>query len=145
MDACNVKVLTDLSGKKALVTGGSRGVGLATARLLAQAGADVGISYHSREAAAQSAVEELQGFGVRAWAEGGDVSNPEVVARLFGRVDSEFGGIELFVANAGIWPAEDVAVEDLTMDRWERTLSVNLTGVFRTTQEALKRYYEKPT
>ena len=63
--------LIDLKGRAAVVTGGSRGVGRATARLLAEAGANVGIGYRSRRADADAVVEQLHGLGVRAWAEGG--------------------------------------------------------------------------
>lgn len=120
----------DLEGKRALVTGGTRGVGGATARMLADAGADVGISYRSREPDAAAAVEELRRRGVRAWAHAGDLAESEAVAQLFGRASSEFGGLDILVANAGIWPPEDVPIAEMSTAQWRRTLSVNLDGVF---------------
>lgn len=120
----------DLTGRRALVTGGSRGVGAATARMLARAGADVGISYRSREAEAEAMVAELQGLGVRAWAHAGDLADPEVAAELFRRAESELGGLDILVASAGVWPPEDVPIAEMSTAQWRRTLAVNLDGVF---------------
>ncbi|HUE76666.1 MAG TPA: SDR family NAD(P)-dependent oxidoreductase [Longimicrobiales bacterium] len=122
----------ELGGKRALVTGGSRGVGAATARLLATAGADVGISYRSRHADAEGVVEELMGLGVAAWAEAGDLSDVGAVARLFTRAREEFGGLDILVANAGVWPVEDVPIAAMSDAQWRRTVAVNLDAVFYT-------------
>ncbi|MDE2762943.1 MAG: SDR family NAD(P)-dependent oxidoreductase [Gemmatimonadota bacterium] len=129
----------DLAGKRALVTGGSRGVGAATARLLARAGADVGISYRQRAAEARRVVEEARASGVRSWAESGDLSDHEAVGRLFRRVDAEFGGLDIFVGNAGIWPVPEIPVAEMDHARWRRTIAVNLDSIFFTTREALRR------
>ncbi len=136
----------DLTGKVALVTGGSRGVGRATALMLAQAGVAVGITYHNRQEDAQAVVSEIEAMGVRAWAEGGDLADPETVARIFDRLDrefggldQEFGGLDFFVANAGIYPPVDCALADMDIAQWRRTMAVNLDGVFLTTREALRR------
>jgi len=94
----------DLSGRNALVTGGSRGVGRATALLLAEAGASVGIAYRSRKDAAQVVVEELRALGVEAWAHGGDLAERGGVEALFARADEAFDGLDIFVGNHGIWP-----------------------------------------
>src|SRR5690606_19319696 len=75
----------DLKGRRAVVTGGSRGVGRATALLLARAGADVGISYRSRAAAAQETVADLERLGVSAWAEPGDLADAAAAERLIAR------------------------------------------------------------
>ena len=127
-----------LSGKRALVTGGSRGVGAATVHILAKAGADVGISYHSRAAEAEEVVNAARAMGVRCWAEGGDLADRGAVDRLFERVDSEFGGLDIFVGNAGIWPVADVPVSEMDDMRWHRTVSVNLDSIFFTTRAALR-------
>lgn len=123
-------MLIDLTGKRALVTGGSRGVGAATARLLAEAGADVGITYRSREQDAATVVSGLRGVGVRAWAHAGDLAEPEGVEEIFKRVDAEFGGLDILVANAGIWPARSVPIAEMSTAQWRRTVAVNLDGVF---------------
>lgn len=126
----------DLAGRRALVTGGSRGVGAATALLLARAGAHVGITYHTRADAADELVARLCGLGVRAWAEGGDLADAAVVDRVFERARQEFGGLDIFVGNAGIWPPDDVPVASMTDARWRRTLATNLDSAFFTTRAA---------
>ena len=128
-----------LAGKHALVTGGSRGVGAAAVRLLAKAGADVGFSYHSRTAEARQVVREATAMGVRSWSEAGDLASRSDVDRLFRRVDSEFGDLDIFVGNAGIWPVAGVPVSEMDDARWHRTVAVNLDSIFFTTREALRR------
>ena len=129
----------DLAGKRALVTGGSRGVGAATVHLLARAGADVGISYRSRADEARRVVEDARAMGVRSWAESGELSDRAAADRLFRRVDEEFGGLDIFVGNAGIWPVADVPLSEMDDERWHQTIAVNLHSIFFTTREALRR------
>lgn len=138
----NDRGLIDLSGKCALVTGGSRGVGRATARLLARAGASVGLGFRRREAEATEAVDELHGYGVQAWAQAGDLSRASDVEALFARVDSEFEGLDIFVGNAGVWPPVGIALERLTDEQWEETLAVNLSSAFYTARAAARRLRE---
>ena len=128
-----------LKGKRALVTGGSRGVGRATAELLARAGAHVAISYHRRADEARRVVEDVRARGVRSWAEGGDLADRAAVDRLFRRVDAEFGGLDIFVGNAGIWPVADIPVAEMDDERWHTTVAVNLDSIFFTTRAALQR------
>jgi 3-oxoacyl-[acyl-carrier protein] reductase len=131
--------MIDLTGKKALVTGGSRGVGAAAARLLARAGADVGISYLNREDDAARVVEEIRAEGRSGWAHASDISTESGAADLFSRLDREFDGLDLFICNAGIWPARDEAIADMETSRWRNTLAVNLDSTFYTTREAALR------
>jgi len=131
--------LLDLRGKKALVTGGSRGVGRATALLLARAGADVGIGFRTRIEEAGETVAELSSLGAKAWAEGGDLGDSGDASRLFERADQEFDGLDIFVGNAGIWPPEDIAIAEMTDAHWRRTMQANLDWIFYTTREAAKR------
>jgi len=131
--------LIDLKGRTAVVTGGSRGVGRAAARLLASTGVDVGIAYRTREQDARGVVDELTGLGVNAWAEAGDLSRAEDASRLFERSDREFDGLDLFVGNAGIWQAEDVALADMDEGQWRTTLACNLDSIFYTSREAARR------
>ncbi len=128
----------DLSGRQALVTGGSRGVGHAIALLLAQAGADVAITYERRGEAARAVVEELQALGVRAFAEGGDLADGAVVDAIFARLAEEWGGLDFFIGNAGVWPPEDVPIAEMSDAQWRRTLAVNLDGVFYGTRAAAR-------
>ena len=131
--------LIDLRGRTALVTGGSRGVGKATALLLARAGASVGIGYRSRKSEAAETVAELEGFGVKAWAMAGDLGDSREARTLFERVDEEFEGLDIFVGNHGIWPADDIPIAEMSDNHWRRTMEANLDSIFFTTREAAKR------
>ena len=131
--------LIDLSGKNAIVTGGSRGVGRATALLLARAGANVGIGYRSRKADADCVVDEVRALGVHAWSQPGDLARAEDVEALFARGDEEFDGLDIFVGNHGIWPTEDVPIADMTDERWHETMGANLHAIFYTSRAAARR------
>jgi 3-oxoacyl-[acyl-carrier protein] reductase len=132
--------LLDLGGKDALVTGGARGVGRATARMLAKAGVrSVGIAYRSREADATAAADELRGLGAHAWQQAGDLTRLEDVEALFARSDEESGGLDVVVVNHGIWPPHDVPLERMSDEQWHRTLGANLHSVFYTCRAAAPR------
>ena len=126
--------MINLSGARALVTGGSRGIGAATARLLAQSGAQVVVGYRSRMADATRVVEELRAFGVRAEAFGADISTREGAESLVAETLRVFGGLDLFVGNAGIWPAEEVPLTEMDDERWLRTIRENIDSIFYTTR-----------
>lgn len=131
--------LLSLAGRRVLVTGGSRGVGAAVARMAARAGADVAITYFTRIDAAERVVDELRALGRTAIAVGGDHADPERVQAMFASATEALGGLDGFVANAGIWPVEDLPLRAMPDARWHETLRVNLDGVFVTTREALSR------
>ncbi len=131
--------LIDLSTKNAIVTGGSRGVGRATARMLAQAGAGVGIGYRSRAEEAAEVVAECRDLGVHAWAHGGDLSRPDDVEALFVRGDEEFDGLDIFVGNHGVWPPVDAAIEKMTDEQWHATMGANLHSIFYSCRAAARR------
>ncbi|GMV04796.1 MAG: oxidoreductase [Gemmatimonadota bacterium] len=131
--------LIDLSGMNAVVTGGSRGVGRATALLLARAGASVGIGYRSRKRDADAVVAELKALGVHAWAHAGDLSDRAAADALLARSDKEFDGLDIFVGNHGIWPVPDVAVADMSDEQWHGTVGANLHSVFYTCRAAARR------
>jgi 3-oxoacyl-[acyl-carrier protein] reductase len=130
--------MIDLGGQTALVTGGSRGIGRAAALLLARAGADVALTYHTRANEAESTSRAIQALGRRAFVGGGDLAKPEVIERLFAGVKRELGGLDIFVANAGVWPAEEVQLRDLGLERWRTVMAANLDSVFLTTRAALR-------
>ena len=131
--------MIELRGKRALVTGGSRGVGAATAVLLAECGADVGIGYASRQADAESVVKQCAALGVRAFAHAADVSTAAGAADLFARAERELGGVDLFIGNAGIWPPDDVPLADMTEEQWARTMRQNVDSIFFTTRAAVRQ------
>lgn len=126
--------MIDLRGRRALVTGGSRGIGAATAHLLARAGADVMIGYRSREADANDVVDGLRLLGVRAAARQADLSRRLGAEALVAAAVETLGGLDIFVANAGIWPAEEVPVTEMTDERWVRTMRENVDSVFFTSR-----------
>ena len=129
--------MIDLAGQVALVTGGSRGIGRAAALLLARAGADVALTFYTRADEAESAAHEIRRLGRRAYVGGGDLADPEVVDRLLAGIRREFGALDIFVANAGVWPSEEVVLADLPVARWRRTMAANLDSVFLSTRAAL--------
>ena len=127
-----------LRGARALVTGGSRGIGAATAKLLADCGADVGIGYLKRADDAASVVKELAERGVRAFAHSSDLSTPDGANALVERAGRELGGIDIFIGNAGVWPSEDVALAEMADERWARTMRQDLDAIFYSTRAAAK-------
>ncbi|MFN2563823.1 MAG: SDR family NAD(P)-dependent oxidoreductase [Gemmatimonadaceae bacterium] len=131
--------MISLVGKRALVTGGSRGIGAATALLLGACGADVAIGYRSRRADADAVAARLRALGVRGEAFGADISSREGAEELVRRAAEGLGGLDIFVANAGIWPAEEVPLAELTDERWRRTVAENLDSVFFTCRAAAQR------
>ncbi len=131
--------MIDLRSKRAIVTGGSRGIGRATATMLARAGADVGFAYRAREDDAAEAMAEITRVGVRAWSIAADLGEPAGVQMLFERCDSEFGWLDIFVANAGIWPPEYVPLVEMTDEQWEEMMKTNLDSVFLSVREAARR------
>ena len=124
-----------LGGRVALVTGGSRGIGRALVRGLAEAGADVALNYMRDEGAAAEALREARACGVRAAAYAADVSRPAEALRLVERAEAEFGRIDLLVCNAGIW--EGAAVEEITEELWDRVLDTNLKGTWTVCRAAV--------
>jgi 3-oxoacyl-[acyl-carrier protein] reductase len=131
--------MISLSGKRALVTGGSRGIGRADAILLARAGADVGITYHSRTEAALEVVQAIGALGGKAYAGGGDLADPATATRLVDECYSALGGLDIFVGNAGIWLPEEVPLEKMKPAQWQKTFGANLESIFTSTGAALRR------
>lgn len=131
--------MIDLTNKRVLITGGSRGIGAAAALLFARAGADVVITYNTRADEAEKVVGAVTALGRRAWAFGGDHADPKVVQEIFARIDGVVPKLDAAVINHGIWPAEDVPLSLMTDERWARTMRVNLDGLFAFSRAALRR------
>jgi len=129
--------MISLAGQSILITGGSRGIGRSTALLCARAGAHVGITYHTRAADAEAVAKEVRGMGRRAFVAGGDLAESRVVDRVFRECKAAFGGLDGFVANAGVWPSEEVPLASLPEERWRSTMAQNLDAVFLSTRAAL--------
>jgi 3-oxoacyl-[acyl-carrier protein] reductase len=130
--------MRDLSGKRALVTGGSRGIGAATAELFAEYGVHVAIGYRSRKSDADAIVAKLKDRGVKAAAFSTDIATREGADRLVQESVQALGGLDFFVGNAGIWPADDVPVADMDDNRWRRTMAENVDSMFFTTRAATR-------
>jgi 3-oxoacyl-[acyl-carrier protein] reductase len=122
--------LFSLHGKKAVITGGSRGIGGAVTRQLALAGANVCIGYHSRSADAETIVNAVRDFGHRATAHASDISTPAGAESLVAHAVKEFGGLDILVHSAGVWPAQDTPVSELDDARWARTMRQNVDAMF---------------
>ncbi|WP_419161256.1 SDR family NAD(P)-dependent oxidoreductase [Candidatus Palauibacter sp.] len=133
--------LPGLEGKRVLVTGGSRGIGRATVRWLAASGASVGVAYHRADEEARRAVAEARSLAPDGthWCARGDLAEPAECRALFERADAEFGGLDGFVGNAGVWNVEAKPLETLGADEWRRMLETNLTSIYASTREAARR------
>jgi len=127
--------MQDLRGRTALVTGGSRGIGAAIVRELAEAGVAVVINYRERAGEADALVKQIAGAGGRAIAIAADISQSDAVGKMIDRVRSDLGSIDILVNNAGI--AITRGVDDLTEGDFDRTIAVNLKSVFLCTQAVL--------
>jgi 3-oxoacyl-[acyl-carrier protein] reductase len=122
-------VSLSLEGKVALVTGGSRGIGAATVRLMRQAGARVVFSYRSRELQAEELVAECGGEGFcRAVRQ--DLATVEDGQALVEIAEGVFGRLDCLVVNHGIWPPQDQAIAAMSAEQWRGTMGVNLDSVF---------------
>lgn len=127
-----------LKGRRALVTGGSRGIGRAAALLLADCGADVCIGYRSRGDAAKQVVGLLKERGVRGASVSADLSDAAGSESLVKGCTAELGGLDILVHSAGIWPTEDVPVHELGDERWHRTVRENLDAMFFVSRAAAR-------
>lgn len=131
--------LLDLSGKHALITGGSRGVGRATAVLMAHAGAAVSFTWRTREEDAQRVVDAIRQVGGRAHAIQADLGVEDEAPRVFQEAEDALGPVDFFVGNHGVWPPEPVALANMTSAQWRQTLTVNLDSLFFLGREASLR------
>ena len=120
------------------VTGGSRGIGAAAARLAAERGYDVTLTYIGRKDAAETVVADIENLGRRAVAIQCDVADPVAIGAAFEVVDGTFGRLDAFFNNAGILSPHARFV-DISAEQFSRTIAVNLTGAFHANQHAIRR------
>ena len=132
-----MSVYKDLEGKRVVVTGGAGGIGLATARRFGEEGAKVAI-FDCDEEALEKVLKEEDGIlgGVNC-----DVSNPEEVESAFSKLDQNFAGIDVLIANAGISFRKSFL--EIEYEQWSKVLRVNLDGVFLCAQQAIRRMQDQ--
>ena len=127
-----------LAGKKALVTGGSRGIGAATALLFAEWGTHVAVGYRERKGDADAVVHRARAHGVNAIALAADISKRDSAEGLVTEAAKRLGGLDFFVGNSGIWIPDDVALAEMSDEQWQRTMRENVDSVFYTTRAAAR-------
>lgn len=128
--------MINLTGKSAVVTGGSRGLGRAICLRLAEQGADIAFSYRGNETAARETAAAIEGFGRRAVVFQGDVKEPETAEGLVRAALDAFGKIDILVNNAGI--TRDDLIMRMSVEAWREVLETNLFGAFYTIKAATR-------
>ena len=130
-----------LEGQRALVTGGSSGIGEAVAIGLAKAGARVVVNYVSGEERANRVVDTIKADGGEAMAIHADVSKEDQVQAMFKQMIDTWGSIDILVANAGL--QRDATFLDMTLEQWQFVMDVNLTGQFLCCREAAREFVRR--
>lgn len=131
-----------LAGKTALITGGSRGIGAATVRMFAEAGARVAFNYQRARTQAEQLVKELGEDRCAAFSS--DLSGTKSAEDLIAATVKRFGCLDVMVANHGVWPAEDIGIEKMSDEQWRTTLSVNLDSVFALAKHSVAQMKKQP-
>src|SRR5438067_434664 len=132
--------MSELAGKVALVTGGSRGIGAAVAARLAELGADVGITYARSKERADEVVEAIKAHGRRGSAIKADSAAADEVPAAVGQVVEEFGRLDILVNNAGIFPFGPI--DEVSVEEVDRTLGIHARAVYLASQAALRHMTE---
>jgi 3-oxoacyl-[acyl-carrier protein] reductase len=127
--------MTDLTGKRALVTGGSRGIGAAIAQALAENGADVAITYNSSPGRADGVVASIEALGRKGLAIGADSADPDAIRRAVGETVDTLGGLDILVNSAAVGLAGPVA--DVDLAAFQTLMDVNVRGPFVAAQAAI--------
>lgn len=130
-----------LEGKKAIVTGGSRGIGKAIALMYAQEGADVLVNYHSNDAAARETVAEIEKLGRRGIAIAADVADYKSAQNMVDECVKQLGGVDIVVNNAGV--SKPSMLLKMTEEDWDSIIDIHLKAAFNTTQAAGRYMKEK--
>jgi len=127
-----------LAGRKALVTGGSRGIGAAAVLLFAEWGTHVAFGFRERADDANHVAERARALGVNAFAIRSDISRRDGAEQLVTDAAQKLGGLDYFIGNAGIWIPNDVALAQMSDEQWQRTMRENVDSIFFTTRAAAK-------
>ncbi len=125
---------TNLRDRVVLVTGGAGGIGQAVSRAFAEEGARVAVHYRTSGDAAHRLADEIGGNAF-----GADLREEAEVEQLFAAINGRMGPVQVCVANAGVWPTEDVPLWEVSLDRWEETIRANLTATFLTLRAFLRQ------
>ncbi len=133
-----VKIPKYLKGQKAIITGANSGIGKGISIALADAGADVAVNFIVNPEAADELVERIKSKGVNSFKIKADVSNEQEVIQMFESVKKNFGTIDILVNNAGI--QRDSPFDEMPLEKWNKVISVNLTGQFLCAREAVKEF-----
>ena len=131
-----------LAGKVALISGGSRGIGAATVRMFTSAGAKVVFSYQNARSQADALAQECGPAVCHPVAS--NLNNPEAARSLVAATVKHFGRLDILIANHGVWPAEDVAIENMSDEQWRSTMSINLDGVFGLVKHGVAQMKSQP-
>ena len=131
-----------LSGKVALISGGSRGIGAATVRTFAAAGAKVVFSYRSAREQAEKLAQECGAAACKAVQS--ELNRPDSARALVVEAVKRFGRLDILVANHGVWPVEDVPIERMSDEQWRSTMSINLDAVFGLVKHAVAQLKAQP-
>lgn len=131
-----------LEGKVALISGGSRGIGAATVRMFAAAGAKVVFSYRSARAQAENLAKGCGKSVCHPVAS--DLNHAEAARELVAETVKHFGRLDILVANHGVWPVQDVAIDRMSEEQWRSTLSINLDAVFGLVKYAVAQMKSQP-
>ena len=129
--------MISLAGKAALVTGGSRGIGAATVKLFAQAGADVVFSYQRNREAAAQVEQEARKHGTRIESFKADLGKMADAKKLVAFAHQRLGRLDILIANAGIWNHEDAPIENISEREWDEMIRVNLKSVYAVVHHAV--------
>ncbi|HUO33895.1 MAG TPA: SDR family NAD(P)-dependent oxidoreductase, partial [Candidatus Acidoferrum sp.] len=124
--------MISLAGKAALITGGSRGIGAATVKLFARAGADVVFNYNKSREASSAVEQEARKHGTRVESMKADLGKMADAKKLVEFARERLGRIDILVANAGIWNDQDTPIEKMTEHEWDEMVRVNLKSVYTT-------------
>jgi 3-oxoacyl-[acyl-carrier protein] reductase len=128
--------MISLAGKAALITGGSRGIGAAAVKMFAQAGADVVFNYQRNRGSAAQVEQEARKRGTRVESLKADLGRMAEAKKLVDYTVERLGHLDILVANAGIWNAEDAPIEKMSEREWDEMVRVNLKSVYAVTHFA---------
>jgi 3-oxoacyl-[acyl-carrier protein] reductase len=135
-------VTLSLPNKVALITGGSRGIGAATVRLFAAAGAKVVFNYQKAREQAEALAKECGESNCRAVAS--NLNDAESARALVAETVNHFGRLDILVANHGVWPAQDIPIDKMTNEQWRSTLAINLDSVFGLVKYSVAQMKSQP-